>query len=373
VVLSGLHNALPIKTPGRHITRCAGFLCSSLVNGGREGKNGDGLDSGSASIDQVMAQQLGHFTKIPSIELSMDATKRGAAYHCHLSWSSPNTPVAPEINPSAAFDRLFRSQIAGDKDRPSYASSASEDHSVLDAVIESLTSFRTGLGVEDKRKLEEYATSVRELEKRLERDAKSASAPRRIDPAALRSLPELDQRVHKAGQVGRRSDAPHIAKLMMDILALAFWTDTTRISTFLWGNEVSGRNFSFLDGVNGAHHEISHHEHKADKLKAYNKICIWHIEQYAYLVNRLGELKEGADTVLDNSMLLIGAGMRDGDKHDGKDLPILLAGGGGRTIKGGRHLNFPGGPLANLHCEIAARMGLQLKAFADSSGPLKGL
>jgi Protein of unknown function (DUF1552) len=381
VVLGGMRNALPLKTAPVHITRPVGFLCSSLVDGGIKAGKGAVLNSGSASIDQVIAQHLGQVTKIPSLELSMDAPEKGfgrsgdnLVYGSHLSWSNPSTPVEPEIIPKAVFDRLFRSQFAGDKNKPIDTPSAIDDHSVLDAVIENLTSFRTGLGIEDKRKLEEYATSVRELEKRLEREMKSASAPRKIDPAALRSLAELDQRVGKVSDVGgRRSDAPLLSKLMMDILALAFWTDSTRICTFLWGREGSHRNFSFLDGVSGAHHPISHHDNIPDKEKTYLKVCTWHIEQYAYLVNRLGELKEGADTVLDNSMLLIGAGMRDGNRHDGQNLPILLAGGGGRTIKGGRHLNFPGEPLANLHCEIAARMGLQLKSFADSTGPLKGL
>jgi hypothetical protein len=328
-----------------------------------------------------MAAHLGLFTKLPSLELAMDAPEKGFAsntgenklYGSHLSWSSPSTPVAPEVDPKAAFDRLFRSQIKGDTDK-SMPISAEDDHSVLDAVISSLTTFRNTVGIEDRRKLDEYTTSVRDLEKRLEREVKAAKAPRRIDPAALRALPELDKQVRSVGETGRRGDTAAVMRAMMDVLVLAFWTDTTRISTFHFGNEVSGRNFSFIKGVTGGHHELSHHENKSDKVAQYAKISTWYIEQYAYLIDRLSQIKEGSDTLLDNSMLMIGSGIRDGNKHDGGDLPIILAGGGGGTLKGGRHVNFgKGTPLANLHVEAARRMGIQVSQFADSTGPLKGL
>ena len=161
---------------------------------------------------------------------------------------------------------------------------------------------------------------------------------------------------------------------MLDVLTMAFWTDTTRIVSFQMGVEVNNRKFSFIKGVTDSHHELSHHENKKDKMEQYAKISTWHIEQYAYLVSRLGQIKEGAGTLLDNSMLLLGSGLRDGQKHDKQDLPILLAGGGGGTLKGGRHVKVGSSvPLANLHCEVAVRMGLQLPKFADSTGPLKGL
>jgi hypothetical protein len=163
-------------------------------------------------------------------------------------------------------------------------------------------------------------------------------------------------------------------RLMLDVLAMAFWTDTTRIATFQMGVEVNNRKFSFLEGVKDGHHELSHHENKKEKMDPYVKISTWHIAQFAALIARLGQIKEGAGTVLDNSMLLLGSGLRDGNKHDKHNLPILLAGGGGGTLKGGRHVKVGDEvPMANLHCEVAVRMGLQLPRFADSTGPLKGL
>ena len=381
LVLSGMHNELPLKTKGGHHPRATGFLCSSMVHGGTEAAKGGEINSGSMSIDQLMASSLGAFTKLPSIELAMEIPGKGFAsntgenilYGSHLSWSSPTSPISPEIDPKAVFDRLFRTQgkAGGAQAVPI---SADDDQSVLDAVLANLTSFSSTVGVEDRRKLDEFTSSVRELEKRLEREVKSAKAPRRIDPAATRALPELEKQTSAVGAVGKRGNTQGAMQAMLDIITLAFWTDTTRIGTFHTGNEVSGRNFSFIKGVTGSHHEMSHHENKADKLAQYIKIGISHIEQYAYLINRLSVIKEEGGTLLDNCMVMIGSGIRDGNKHDGKDLPIILAGGGGGTLKGGRHLNVgKGTPLANLHVEMAQRMGVQVPKFADSTGPLKGL
>ena len=161
---------------------------------------------------------------------------------------------------------------------------------------------------------------------------------------------------------------------MLDILALAFWTDSTRVCTFMFANAVSGRNFSFLDGVTGGHHENSHHENDALKLERYKRIGIWHIEQYAYLLERLRSIREGDGTLLDNSMILYGAGMRDGNKHSPHDLPLVIGGRGGGGIVPGRHLIYEAdSPMANLHLGLIRRMGVQQERFADSDGELLGL
>ncbi len=383
LVLSGMYNALPIRTRGGHHPAVTGFLCSSILQRGKDSvAENDIIDSGGPSIDQVLASRLGAATRIPSLELALDPAEKGLAgpakenriYGSHLSWSSPTTPIPPEINPKAAFDRLFRAQVERSGTQPA-PSSAQDDQSVLDAVMRDLPSFQSALGADDRRKLDEYTTSVRELEVRLTREVKASSEPRRIDPAAIRALPDLDSQVAKVGEVGRKGNPAVVMRLMLDVLAMAFWTDTTRIVTFQNGGwRSNNRKFSFLEGVNDGHHELSHHENKKEKMDPYVKIGTWHIAQYAYLIARLGQIKEGAATVLDNSMLLLGSGLRDGNKHDKKDLPIILAGGGGGTLKGGRHVKVGNEvPLANLHCEVAVRMGLQLPKFADSTGPLKGL
>lgn len=382
LVLSGMYNALPIRTRGGHHPAVTGFLCSSILQRGKESATeNDIIDSGGPSIDQVLASRLGSATKIPSLEIALDPAEKGLAgpakenriYGSHLSWSSPTTPIPPEINPKAAFDRLFRSQIPKGEG-PQITTSVQDDQSVLDAIMRDLPSFNAGLGVEDRRKLEEYTTSVRELEVRLNREVKASKEPRRVDPAAIRALPELANQMTNFGETGRKGNTPVLMRLMLDVMTMAFWSDTTRIATFQMGVEVNNRKFGFLEGVTDSHHELSHHENKKEKMEQYAKISTWHVAQYAYLVSRLGQIKEGGGTLLDNCMLLFGSGLRDGQKHDKQDLPIVLAGGGGGTLKGGRHLKVGSGvPLANLHCEIAVRMGLQLPKFADSTGPLKGL
>ena len=374
VVLTGMHNALPLKTEGGgHQPRATGFLCSSMVNEGKDPEKIYLIDSGSPSIDQVLAEHLGDFTRLPSLELAMVPGGGGyTGYGRHLSWSSRSTPVAPEVRPKALFDRLFRSQSEGDRTEP--VTSAHDDDSVLDAVLGNLTGFRNGLGIDDKRKLDEFSTSLRAVEKRLSAEVKSMKEPRRIDPAAIRALPDLEKRAATNSDPGLRGDPTKTMRLMMDLLVMAFWTDTTRIATFPLGSETSGRLFTFLPGVTGGHHELSHHDNKPDKVAQYAKICAWHVAQFGYFVEQLGKINEGESRLIDNCQLLFGAGIRDGQRHEGKNLPILLAGGGGGTIVGGRHVNVGmGTPLANLHCEIANRMGLQLSSFADSTGPVRGL
>jgi hypothetical protein len=163
-------------------------------------------------------------------------------------------------------------------------------------------------------------------------------------------------------------------RLMMDMIALAFWTDTTRISTFMFGNAVSGRSFGFLGSGFGGHHETSHHEDKAEKLAQYQRINQWHIEQYAYLLEKLKSIKEGNGTLLDNSMIVFGAGMRDGNAHSPKNLPIVVAGRGGGTLATGRALKYDKGtPLANLWQGMLRRVGAPVEKFADATGELKGL
>ncbi|MEI6356465.1 MAG: DUF1552 domain-containing protein, partial [Verrucomicrobiota bacterium] len=172
----------------------------------------------------------------------------------------------------------------------------------------------------------------------------------------------------------RRDNHTEQVRLMLDLIALAFWTDSTRVSTFMFANSVSGRNFSFLEAGLGSHHENSHHEGKADKRARYQKINQWHVAQYAYLLGKLRGYKEGDATVLDNSMILFGAGMSDGNKHSPHDLPLVLAGRGGGTLDTGRHLDYgTDHPMANLHVSVMNRMGVKTARFADSTGELAGL
>lgn len=381
LVLSQLWNAKCNSGDG-HYFKDASFLTSMTINK----TVGADINAGGTSIDQLLAQHLGASTKLPSIELGIEAPAKGVdtnvsitrLYSNHIAWSSASTPMACEIDPRQAFDRLFREGKADDKDKPKglapTALTPFDDKSVLDAVMADSQALKIRLGIADQRKLDEYLTSVRDVEKRMSLELKRSKEPRRVDPLAMKALPALDEQIRNIGKTQRGENHTPQVRLMLDIMLLAFWTDTTRIGTFMFGNSVSGRNFSFLDGVKGGHHDHSHHENNTEKLAGYAKITAWHVEQYAYLVERMSKIKEGSGTLLDNSMILFGSALRDGNAHNPHDLPLLLAGKGGGTIKPGRHIKCKDGtPLANLYGEIAIRMGLQLDSFADSNGQIKEL
>jgi hypothetical protein len=170
------------------------------------------------------------------------------------------------------------------------------------------------------------------------------------------------------------SQFPEHVRLMLDMIALAFQSDTTRVTTFMFNNEVSNQDFSFIDGVGGGHHTISHHQNREDQLRQYQLINKWHVAQYAYLLKKLQGLKEGDGTVLDNSMVLLGSGLRDGNTHNPHNLPILLGGSAGGRIATGQHLVYgPDSPLSNLYVSMLDAFGTPVERFADSTGRLPGL
>ena len=176
----------------------------------------------------------------------------------------------------------------------------------------------------------------------------------------LNSLPRLDHTTH--------------VRLMMDIMVLAFWSDSTRVSTFMFGNAVSGRNFSFLDGVSGSHHSISHHKNSGKQLDQYQRINTWHAAQFGYMLERMREIREGDGTLLDHSMVLFGSGIRDGNSHNPHNIPIVLAGKANGQLRTGRHLEFDKDPpLCNLYTGMLTRMGASTGKFGDATGELRNL
>lgn len=375
LVLTELWNAAS-NTGDGHYVKTGGFLTGTTITR----TTGSNLRSGNVSMDQVIAQRVGNMTALPSLELGIEPVTTGVdqnvgftrLYGSHISWSTPTTPVAKEINPRLAFDRLFRSNTRE-------AGSAGSDSSVLDVVAEDAQRLRRKLGREDQAKFDEYFESVRAVEKRIEFDARRRREETMVDPLAKREIEKLDQRITDfyadPAQVSeRRGDHTEHVRLMLDIAVLAFWTDSTRVSTFMFGNAVSGRSFSFLPGVRGTHHDLSHHQDKEEKLEPYKKINMWHVEQYAYMLERMRSIKEGSGTLLDNSMVLFGAGMRDGNAHNPHNLPVVLAGRGGGTLATGRHLTYAKNtPLCNLYVSMLKRAGAPVDQFADSTSELPGL
>ena len=365
LVLSGLDKAAS-RTGDGHYAKTANFLTGKPVIK----TTGKDVSVGGLSLDQLAARQFGRQTPLPSLELGTEPIVSGIdsnvgytrLYGSYISWRAPNVPVAKEINPRLAYQRLF-----GPKDGsglPVNDAVRREDaRSLLDMALEDANSLRGRLGRDDQHKLDEYMEAVRSVEQRLAFHA------------------EPDVREWRPSNVPNHPDEPAVdapantlehVRLMLDMIVLAFWTDSTRLATFMFANCVSNRNFSqLIEGVSGGHHELSHHQDNPDSIEQYSKINRWHVEQFAYLLAKLRDIREGEGTLLDNSIILFGSSMSDGNAHDPNNLPILLGGGGGGTIRGGRHLRSPQDtPLCNLYVSLLDRLSVPVEQFGDSNARL---
>ncbi len=343
---------------GDHARAMASFLT------GRQARKTDGADIRiGISADQVAAEKIGGATRFGSLEIGCEGGKNAGncdsgyscAYSSNLSWRGESLPMSKEINPKLVFDRLFSTTVKGDGDQ---ARRDRHKQSVLDFVAEDAKSLQANLGANDQRKLDEYLTGVRELELRI------AKAP-----------PAVDLGANKLNRpTGVPKDYKDHVRLMGDLLALAFQADLTRVATFVFANDGSNRSYKDDLGFGEGHHDLSHHQRKAEKLEKIQKINTFHIEQVAYLLWKLKSVKEGDGTLLDHCMIVYGAGISDGNAHNHDNLPILLAGKGGGSIKPGRHVRYPKEtPLTNLYVSMLDRFGAKVDSFGDSTGALTGL
>ncbi|MDA1016380.1 MAG: DUF1552 domain-containing protein [Planctomycetota bacterium] len=343
-VLSGIDNT----AAKGHVRATSAFLTGSVMNNGKH----------TVSLDQLIAQTIGSQTRLPSIELGTEPPRQGGseglpiAFANTVSWSSPTTRLSPEINPRVAFDRMFR---AADSKRQ-----AEDTQSVIDLALEDAKRLNSRISQADRHKLDEYFTSVRSVEKRI------AAA---LEPKARSWTPPNQPKLDRPAPGIPKERNVHL-KLMMDLLVLAFQTDTTRVATLMNAHGFSRQNFTFI-GVKGDHHTISHHKNQKNWTDDYTTVSRWYVEQFAYLVKRLSQIDEGGTSLLDNSMLLYGSGLKDGNGHVTKDLPLLLAGRAGGSIAAGRHLACPKGtPIANLHLSMLQRMDIPAEKFNMSTGTI---
>ena len=319
------------------------------------------------SVDQVAAKAIGSQTRLPSLELGIDKGSTAGdcdsgyscAYVSNISWQSPTAPMPHEVNPADVFDRLFGS----DDDRTTAENRIRrlrERKSILDFVAEDSRSLSRRLGNADREKLDEFTTSIREIERRVDKARSQADQPLK---------PGIDK------PNGVPTDFQEHVRLMCDMLVLAFQMDLTRVGTLMVARDGSDRTFRNL-GISEGHHALSHHGGNADKLAQIARIDTFHIEQFAYFLQKLQGIKEGDRTLLDNSMIAFGAGISDGNRHNHNDLPILLAGRGGGTIDPGRHIRLQREsetPLCNLYYSMLDRMGVKIDRFGDNTGPLPQL
>ncbi len=315
------------------------------------------------SVDQVAAKKIAHQTRIASLELGCEAGRNAGncdsgyscAYSSNISWASSTTPVAKETNPKLVFDRLFSQGTTGQIARQR-AERKIYRRSLLDFVLDDARSLQKTLGTPDQRKLDEYLSSVREIERRTEAASPAADMGDAIE--APEGIPE---------EYGE-----HL-RLMCDMMVLAFQADLTRVSTCMFANAGSNRSYRQIDVPDG-HHNLSHHGGDPEKLDKISRINRFHMQHFAYFLQRLKAIPEGNGTLLDHCMIVYGSGLSDGNRHNNENLPILLAGHGGGTLATGRHVRYPEEtPLCNLYMSLLDRMDASVDWIGDSTGRLHRL
>ena len=319
--------------------------------------------SNAVSMDQIAARELSKETQLASLELGIESNAMlgncdggaSCAYTNTIAWRTPTTPLPIENDPRAVFERMFGT--SGSTDPAARLARMRRDRSILDLVGDELQGLERLVGPGDQVKLDEYLEALRDIERRIEMAERQNT----------RELPVVDQ------PVGVPTDYAEHARLMMDLLALAYQTDLTRISTFMLAREVSGRAYPQI-GVSDSHHPLSHHQDEPAKLERLHRINELHVQQFAYLVAKLDALSEGDGSMLDSTLFLYGTGISDSNTHFHDDLPIALVGGRNAGITGGRYIRYPEDtPLANLHVTILEKLGVPVEAFGDSTGRLDRL
>jgi len=358
LVLSGLaHDKARANGdgPGDHARSASCFL-----TGSQPYKTSGANIKVGVSVDQVAAERIGQATRLPSLELGCEGglnsgncdSGYSCAYSHNISWKTESTPMAKEIDPRLAFERLFGGE--GAESAAGREQRARRQQSILDFALEDARRLNDRLGQSDRRKLDEYLTSVRELEQRIARAEQESAAEK----------PPADK---PAGIPPEYRD--HL-RLMGDLVALAFQTDSTRICTFMLANEGSNRGYGFIDVPDG-HHDLSHHGRDEGKMAKISKINRFHMEQFAYFLEKLKSLPEGDGNLLDHSLIVYGSAIGDGDQHNHDDLPLLLLGKGNGTVDSGRHVRIDGEtPVNNLYLSLLDRMGVEVESLGDSTGRL---
>ena len=352
LVISGLSCVSPPGRPGGFHAKAATRFLTDVTPPTSE----TWLDAG-ISMDQVLAREFGSKTQLASLELAIESNETAGAcdigfacvYSNTISWKSANTPLPTQNNPRAVFERLFGDSRS--TDAQARLARIEQDRSILDSVTEETARLRGALGSSDRAKLGEYLEAVRDVERRL----------RLAEEQSDRDLPSMDR------PAGIPADYDDHVDLMFDLMLLGYQTDLTRVITFMLGREFSGMTYPQI-GVPDAHHPISHHAGDADKIDKMLKVNRYHASLFAKLLERMRSTPDGDGSLLDHTTMMYGYGMAESNTHSQADIPLVLAGGGNGTLKGGRHVRFKDTPLANLHVTLMDNMGLRVDRHGDSTG-----
>ena len=363
LVITNLENTPALVRAGEPLGGHANIMGAWLS--GVHAKPTEGADVlAGVTMDQLAARHFEKDTQLASLELGIEPTDLSGscdvgfscAYINTVSWRSPTTPLPVENNPRALFERLF-----GDSDTTDAGARLKrikKDRSILDSVHAEVASLRRKLGLGDRSKLTEYLEAVRDIERRIQKAEEQGDRDLPLVERPTGAIPE--------------TFAEHV-KLMMDLQVLAYQTDMTRVITFMMSKDITNRTYPEI-GVRDPHHPLSHHQNKPESLEKLAKINVFHLEMFAYYLEKLQSTPDGDGSLLDHIMLLYGSGMGDSNAHTPRDLPILLAGGGTGQIKGGRHIRVPEGtPLSNLYLTMLNKLGVRADSIGDSTGQMHQL
>src|SRR5438874_11469376 len=361
VVMSGLDSqqaaGLDFEVGGDHPRACTAWLT------GTHAKMTAGADlRAGISADQIAAQEFGKYTQLASLEVALESPEvvgaceaaYGCAYYNTIAWRNETTPLPMENRPRAIFERLFGE--AGTTDPEMRLALRQENRSILDAINADIGRLRGKLGGTDRGKIDQYLEAVRDVERRMQLAEKQGD----------REMPQIE------APVGAPEVFSEYFKLMADLMVLAWQTDMTRVITFMMGHEMSGRAYPEV-GFGDAHHPNTHHQGDPEKIEKTIKINTFHIKMLSYYLDKLRSTPDGDGSLLDHSMILYGAALSDANLHLYTDLPLLLAGGGGGSIKGGVHVRYPNRtPLSNLLLTMLDKAGIpRVEKLGDSKGRLE--
>jgi len=352
LVITGLDG--PRSNAGVHASASTRFLTGAIP-----ARTESDLQA-SVSLDQLVARELGRETQLSSIELALDQNDVfgscdigfSCQYTSTIAWRDAYTPLPMETNPRVVFERLFGD--TGTTDPEVRLQRIRKDRSLLDSVTDRVSELNRAVGAGDRAKLDQYLDSIRDVERRIQM----------AEAQSNRELPEVNQ------PAGIPATYEEHAKLMFDMQVLAYQTDLTRVITFMLGRELTGRTYAEI-GVPDSHHPTSHHRDDPVLYEKVTRINEFHTSLFAYYLDKLDETPDGNGSLLDNILLLYGAGMSDSNQHSNRGLPLVLFGGGAGSVKGGRHLRFAEGtPISNLHLTMMDKMGLSVNEMPYSTGPL---
>ncbi len=351
-VLTGL-NGVP-SNAGVHASAATRFLTG--VTPARTESN---LRAG-VSVDQLIARETARHTQLGSLELALDSRDVSGScdvgfsctYTSNISWRNETTPLLGENNPRAVFEQLFGD--SGSTDAATRLDRIRKDRSILDSVSDKIGALRRGLGPADQVRVNEYLEAVRDVERRI----------RMAEAQSDRELPEVVQPAGIPATYGEH------ANLMSDLLLLAYQTDLTRVGTYMMAREISGRTYPEI-GVPDSHHPTSHHRDDPTLYEKIAKINEYHLSLFAYFLEKASATPDGDGNLLDNMMVLYGAGMSDSNRHDNKGLPLVLVGGGGGKLHAGGHLRYEDTSISNLHLTVLDKMGVRVDKMSDATGRLE--